>query len=347
MAVNGTTFEVVIDDNGYDIGTEASVYNASGTLLGTGNLKLNEYATVVGSYGVIESILASENDTVSRTTKLFELKDGAPSSSYMSLREQKEDLLDQIADLQAQKTIVAGWDGAVASISVSAGDEVAVEDALCTLTGSDGYTLSVSVDEMDIDSVSIGQSASITLDAIDGTFDGEVTNISYEGTTSGSVTTYSVSVKIDYIEGSHSGMSASAEIVTQTSGDTLMVPVDAVQYEGETAFVYLAPSNASMGTTYASNEINTDDLTKVTVTTGMSDGSYIAISGDGLEKGTLIIIPTITTTASSDDEQQTQTINLGGMMSGGNMPSFGGDYSGATRPEMPSGSSGNSQSSGN
>jgi len=195
--------------------------------------------------------------------------------------------------------------------------------------------------------VSIGQSASITLDAIDGTFEGEVANISYEGTTSGSVTTYSVSVKIDYIEGSHSGMSASAEIVTQTSGDTLMVPVDAVQYEGETAFVYLAPDDASMGTTYASNEINTDNLTKVTVTTGMSDGSYIAISGDGFEKGTLIIIPTITTTASPDDEQQTQSINIGGVMGGGNMPSFGGGYSGATRPEMPSGGGGNLQSSGN
>jgi multidrug efflux pump subunit AcrA (membrane-fusion protein) len=355
MAVNGKTFEAVIDDNSYEIGTEATVYDASGAQLGTGKLELNEYAIVTGSYGVIDSILVDENDTVSRTSKLFELEDGAPSSSYMSLREQKEDLLDQIADLEAQKTITADYDGSVASISAAAGNEVAAGDALCTLTGSSGYTLSLSVDEMDIDSVSIGQTATITLDAIDGTFEGEVTNISYEGSTSGSVTTYSVTVKVDYIDGSHAGMSASAEIVTESSGDTLMVPVDAVQYEGETAYIYLAPDDASVGASYASDEINTADLTKVTVTTGMSDGSYIAVSGDGLEKGTLIIIPTLTTTSSPDDEQETQTINMGGMMGGGmqsgEMPSFGGSNSssgsgGGTRPDWSSGGT-NAQSGGN
>jgi hypothetical protein len=160
-----------------------------------------------------------------------------------------------------------------------------------------------------------------------------------------------VTVKVDNIEGSHPGMSASAKIVTASSGDTLMAPVDAVQYEGDTAYIYLAPNDANVGTTYASNEINTADLTKVTVTTSMSDGSYIAISGEGLEKGTLIIIPKLTTTSSPTDEAQAQVISVGGMMGGGMqggyMPSFVDENGNATKPNWSSGSGKNSQSSGN
>ncbi len=127
-------------------------------------------------------------------------------------------------------------------------------------------------------------------------------------------------------------MSASAEIVTDTSGETLIVPVSAVQYDGDTAFVYLAGDEVQLGDVLADGALDLDKLTKVTVTTGMSDGSYIAVTADGLAAGDMIWVPerTSTKTYSEDDSTTTNFMMSGqsGMVisegSGGFTPPSGG-----------------------
>ncbi|MEN6340104.1 MAG: efflux RND transporter periplasmic adaptor subunit, partial [Clostridiaceae bacterium] len=164
-------------------------------------------------------------------------------------------------------------------------------------------------------------------------------NISYSG--SGSyVTSYTATITTEPIEGAYPGMSASVEVITDTSGDTLIVSVSAVQYDGDTAYVMLAGDDAVLGNTLTENEIDLDSLTKVTVTTGMSDGSYIAITGEGLAAGDLIWMPELTSTAtySADDTATTTTFSIGGQagMMGGDTSGFtppSGDFSG----QMPSG----------
>ena len=218
------------------------------------------------------------------------------------------------------------------ALPVSAGDEVLSGDTLCSLAGTDGYTMSVSVDELDIGGVAIGQSATITLDAIDGTFSGVVSDLSYEG--SGSyVTSYTATLDIDPIEGALPGMSASAEIVTETSGQTLIVPVDAVQYEGDETFLYLAGSDTAVGTVYAETDLDLTQLTRVPVETGMSDGSYIAVSGK-LSAGELILIPLRTTTSVYEEEESNALFAMPGSMGSG---SFGGDFGGDFGGAMPEG----------
>ena len=166
-----------------------------------------------------------------------------------------------------------------------------------------------------------------------------MTNISYSG--SGTyVTSYTATITTDPIEGAYPGMSATIAVTTDTSGETLIVPVSAVQYDGDTAFIYLAGDDTTLGTVVGKDEINLDSLTKATVTTGMSDGSYIAITGDGIAAGDLIWVPQVTTNAtySADDETST-TFSMGGQS--GMM--MGGDSSGFTPPsgmgggQMPSG----------
>jgi HlyD family secretion protein len=177
------------------------------------------------------------------------------------LKETESDLLDQIADVEDQLTIKAEYDCVLTSLSVEAGDTVAAGGSLCTLTGTDGYTLSLSIDELDIASVALDQSATVTLDAIDGEYAGTVTNISYSG--SGSyVTSYTATITTEPIEGAYPGMSASVEIITDTSGESLIVSVNAVQYEGDTAYVLLAGDDTQIGTTTSVDELDLDSLTK-------------------------------------------------------------------------------------
>lgn len=324
---------VVFDDDGYSVGAGAAVTDESGAALGSGTLEVNEHVKITATAGRIDAVkYGVENKSVSRGTVLFTLASGAPTSAYVTLKETEADLLEQIAELEQQLTVTAEWDCIVASLPISEGDELAAGGTVCVLSGTDGYTMTLSIDELDISTVALGQTATVTLDALEGTFAGTVSDISYAG--SGSyVTSYTVTVTTDPIEGALPGMSASVEIVTETSGQTLIVPVDALYYDGDTAYLYLAGEDATYGASVNESALDLTALTRVDVETGMSNGTYIAISAEGLSAGDLIWVPKLTTTAAyTADEETAVSFGMGGgMQSGGQMPSggFGG--------EMPSG----------
>jgi multidrug efflux pump subunit AcrA (membrane-fusion protein) len=304
---------VVFDDNYYPVGTSATVLNVDGETLGTGNMTVNEYVEVTAASGKIATVAVKDNQKISKYATVFTLAEGAPTAAYTALKTTEADLLDQIADLEALLTVKADTDCSLTALTAAVGDTIAAGTTVCTMTGTGGFTLALSIDELDIASVKLGQSATVTLDALEGEFTGKVTNISYSG--SGTyVTSYTATITTDPIEGAYPGMSASAEIITETSGETLIVSVTAVQYDGDTAFLYLADDTATLGASLSENEMNLDKLTKLTVTTGMSDGSYIAVSAEGLTAGDFIWVPERTSTAaySADDSMATTTYYFGG-----------------------------------
>jgi HlyD family secretion protein len=329
---------VVFEDNDYPVGTSATVLSEDGATLGTGSMTVNEYVEVTAASGKIATVSVKDNQTVSKGSTIFKLAEGAPTSTYTTLKKTEAEQVDEIADLEALLTVTAEYDCTLTTLAVETGDKVASGTTVCSLTGTDGYTLSLSIDELDIATVALGQSATITLDALEGEFTGKVTNISYSG--SGSyVTSYTATITTDPIEGAYPGMSATVGVITDTSGETMIVPVSAVQYDGDTAYVYQAGDDAQVGTTVGENEIDLNSLTKVTVTTGMSDGSYIAVTGDGIVAGDLIWVKQVTTTATySEDDSTTTAFSMGGQSG-----MMGGDSSGFTPPsgmsggQMPSG----------
>ena len=338
-SISGGNATVVFDDNYYPVGTSATVLDANGNTLGTGTMNVNEFVEVTAAAGKIASVEVADNDKISKGATVFTLAKGATTSTYTTLKETEADLLNQIANLEGLLTVKADTDCTLTLLDAAVGDTIASGTTVCTLTGTGGFTLALSIDELDIASVALNQNATVTLDALEGEFTGKVSNISYSG--SGSyVTSYTATITTEPIPGAYPGMSCSAEIVTDTSGETMIVSVSAVQYDGDTAFVYLAGDDAQIGTKVSASELDLDSLTKVTVTTGMSDGSYIAITADGLSAGDLIWVQERTSTATySEDEETTTTFSMGGQ--GGMM---GGDSSGFTPPsggmgggEMPSG----------
>ena len=339
---------ILIEDHGYSVGAGASASTLAGTALGSGTLTVNDHVLVSASAGCIEQVLVSENDAVKKGETLFTLREGAPSATYQTRKATERQLLDEIEALESSLNIAADWDCILASLSVGAGDEVASGETLCVLSGTAGYELQLAIDELDLPSVAIGQQAEVTLDAVEGSYAGSVTNLSYAG--SGSyVTTYTATITTGAIPGAYPGMSAAAEITTATSGNSLIVPVSAVEYEGNSAYVTLAPSNAQAGGRIAADDIDPDSLTRVAVTTGMSDGSYIAIAADELSAGDLILQRQLETTAvytPSDSAEQ-----FGGFMGGMTMPAGGGmpaeGFGGGQQPDGSGGGFGRGQRPGN
>lgn len=197
----------------------------------------------------------------------------------------------------------APYDCVLIELPITEGDELAANSQIAMVMGTDGFTMGIAVDELDISTVKVGQEVSFTISAVDGDYTGKVTAVSYNGSSSNGTTAYQITAKLDYVEGVYPGMSVSGEIVIESSGEGLLVPVDAVRTSGDDSYVYLAPSDATEGKEYADDEIDVSKLTKVTVKTGMSDGSYIIIESDEIADGDLIVITKLTSTQTGSDNE--------------------------------------------
>lgn len=164
------------------------------------------------------------------------------------------------------------------SSSTTSGTELSASEystdvVLFTISPDDTMTLEVSVDELDINSVEIGQEAEITFDAIEEKeFTGEVTEIGNTASVNGGVAKYTVSVSVPKDEEMKQGMNASATITIENRENVITIPVNALQERGEKIFVY----------TEKDDEGNLSGETEVT--TGLSDGSTVEIT-EGLSEG--------------------------------------------------------------
>lgn len=180
-------------------------------------------------------------------------------------------------------------------------------------------------------------------------YQGEVTSVSVQGTTSGGVTTYPVTIRIDETEGLLPGMNVDAEIIVTAAEQVLTVPTSAVQrgnrilviVDSETGKAAMAEQSVTTEE-LAEDETLPDGYIYVEVTLGLSDDDYIQI--EGLEEGDEIAYPgglAVGVTESGGDFSFGGMTSGGGMSSGG-MPSGGGFSSGGGMPSgggggMPSG----------
>ncbi len=148
------------------------------------------------------------------------------------------------------------------------------ETTLVSVTPQNTMDITITVDELDILLVELGQTARVTLDAIPGqSFEGIVTAIDYTGNSSDGNTKFTVTVTISREGDMLSGMNASVKLVLDIQPDVLTLPVEALVEEGAATCVY---------TTY---DEKTDTLGGLTeVTTGASDGLMVEITS-GLSQG--------------------------------------------------------------
>ena len=149
--------------------------------------------------------------------------------------------------------------------------------------------LAISVDELDILSISEGQSADITFDALeDQTFTGTVTSISNTASVNGGVAKYTVEIEVPKDENMRIGMNASATIKVEDKQDILLIPSAALQERGDSMFVYTGQSED--GTLQDEVEVETglSDGSNVEITSGLSEGDtvyYTRSEGDSQSGG--------------------------------------------------------------
>ena len=170
----------------------------------------------------------------------------------------------------------------------------AYETAAFSIASDDKATVSINVDELDITSVKTGQTAKITLDAIEGEeYEGTITSVSSEASSGSSSAKYPVEITFDKTDDMRIGMTASASISIDEAKDAVLIPVDALQEKGGKTFVY----------TQKDSDGNLSG--EVEVETGLSNGNKVEISS-GLESGDTVYYLKTTSSSSSNSQQDMQ-----------------------------------------
>ena len=152
-------------------------------------------------------------------------------------------------------------------------DYIMEETELCTLTPYDTAEISLTVDELDISRLSIGQPVTVTLDALPGqSFDGSITLIDPNGSSAGGDTKYTVTVSIARTQDMLEGMTASVTAELACHDGLLLIPAAALYEDAGGTYVYTGTDK------------NGEPSGPVAVTTGLSDGTNVEITG-GLSDG--------------------------------------------------------------
>ena len=164
--------------------------------------------------------------------------------------------------------------GAAAAADDTPKDYVMDETELCTLTDYDTAEIALTVDELDIARLSIGQAVTVTLDALPGqSFDGEITEIDPNGENSGGSTKYSVTVTLPRTEDMLTGMNAAVRVQFAENDGLLLIPLAAVQEDADGIYVCTGYDKSSGEAT-----------DPIAITTGLSDGENVEVLS-GLSEG--------------------------------------------------------------
>lgn len=147
---------------------------------------------------------------------------------------------------------------------------------VATVTSQETMLLDITVDEADILLLQVGQTAELLVTPLGGqSFEAVITRISNDGVNSGGKSKFTVTASTPKHEDMYPGMTAALLLSVDTVKQVMSLPVAALVEDGPRTLVYTGYDE------------ETETLTgPVEVTTGISDGEYVEVSG--LDAGTEI-----------------------------------------------------------
>lgn len=244
----------------------------------------------------VASLLVDEGDYVTAGTPIFLMTSESAQDlieSYSDAMENAEEKvenaqssLDNTQDNYDDYTITAPISGQVITKSFKVGDNISRNTSssttVATIYDLSQLTFEMSIDELDILSVKVGQKVTVTADALEGeTYTGTVTNVSLESSYSNGVTTYPVTVTMDETGELLPGMNVDGVITLEEAKGVLAIPSDALM-RGNQVYVKDDTVTQQSGPVPAG-------FRAAEVETGMVSDSYVEIKS-GLSQGDVVYV---------------------------------------------------------
>lgn len=256
----------------------------------------DEKTLTASAAGTVTGLLVKEGDAVDKDAILIELSGDDLTESIQSASEtlrNAELSMKNMEDTMANYTITSPIKGTIVQKNYKQGDSLSTGKEMCIIYDLSYLEMVISVDELNISALEVGQPVVITADAVNGqSYEGKVTRVSVAGNTSGGTTTYPVTIRIDQTEGLRPGMNANAEIVTAKSSQTLTVPNAAIVRGNYVLVTTDSPSAANADESMTAPE----GYVYVPVKTGVSGDDYTEILSGLCAEDTIAYDPTTVTT---------------------------------------------------
>jgi len=186
----------------------------------------------------------------------------------------------QLAEINLKDAqIVAPFDGVVAAVNIRVGEVPGGQPAILLVDVS-RYYLNVSVDEVDVARVAVGQAVTITVDALpNDVFSGVVERIAPQATVGAGVVSYPVRISVQSDDPRlRGGLTATAEIVVQELRDVVLAPNWAIRRDRTT------------GQAFAS-VLRNGQITEVEVQLGLRNENFSEVVS-GLSVGETVAVRT-------------------------------------------------------
>ncbi len=224
---------------------------------------------------------------------------------------QLEDLYEDLNDC----TVKATSSGTITSLNATVGSTVN-NSVIAVINDIQNLEVSTTVDEYDIQKISKGMKATVSTDAVDGTFSATVTAVSLASSDSSGFT-----VKVTLDESTSSlliGMNVKVTIILSSEENVYTVPIDAVETdESGNSYIYVQQSD--------------NTFEKVSVTKKEENDYYCVIEGTELSDGMTVRASAneseaeVSSDSISVDSQEGFSIQMdGGMGQGGGQGGGGG-----------------------
>ena len=279
-------------------------------------------ASISGNSSVeIAGLLVNEGDYVTEGQPVFTITEKSAKDlleSYKNSLEQAEEglesarnKLESTQDNLENYTITAPISGQVIQKAAKVGDNISrsgnTDTAMAVIYDLSSLTFEMSIDELDIQKVEVGQAVEVTADAFEGeTFTGKVTNVSLQSSYSNGVTNYPVTGTLDEAGKLLPGMNVDGTIIIDKAENVLTIPVDSLMRGSR---VYVKDDTA-----LSADKGVPAGFRAVEVTTGLTNDQYVEIL-EGLSEGDEVYI--------NQSSQNTEIFgNMQGFQPGG--PGMGG-----------------------
>ena len=284
--------------------------------------RTSDYSSYQSSLsGYTNTINGHLSSLLSAETTIKSYKDSLPNNNIDTENalisiQQKQNALSDAQQNLSDYYIKAPFSGTIASVPVQKGNDASSGTTLTTII-TQSKVATLSLNEVDVAKISLGQKATLTFDAIpDLTIAGKVIQIDSIGTVSSGVVNYTVKISFDTNDTRiKPGMSVNANIITNMKQDVLTISSSAIKSQNGTN--YVETFDKALATPLASVQ-GSPSLTlpnKKDVVIGIYDDTKTEIVS-GLNEGDIVVTKTITGTATTATKTTSTKSILGGLGGG-------------------------------
>lgn len=229
---------------------------------------------------------------------------------------QKQNILIDAKNLLSDYYVLAPFDGTVATITGKLGDIAST--TLGTIITKQKIA-SITLNEVDVSKISLGQKATLTFDAVDGlSIAGEVVEIDGVGTVTSGVVSYKVKISFSTDDVRvKPGMSVSSAIITKIAQNVLTVPNSAIKAKNSVSYVEMFDTALRTPILGVQGSTSITPPRQQTVEVGVSNDTTTEIVS-GLKEGDIVVSKTITNTVANTTSSVPSLLGSGrGSIGGG------------------------------